>query len=401
MHRLNNISKYLAQKARGCKEAASRLRRSQLWPLDLDRPRYLCESQLFSLYLGLEIPCFLSGYQTFIGITLRSIMNPFIENVKGFSVAGSITVDDPNIISAFETFLRFPREHCVAHNMHLSVMEVLTTGEVHELIEKLRYIVKVIRKSPKKTAQLRIHDAQLFPMRRRGDAQIKNEGRTLKIDVKTRFNSIWSMIHRALELKASIIHVTMMAEFRKTFGPEIQLTPDEWSRLEELDPILEILPDFMGKISASSYPTLALAWYYIKAIFRYFGNVENYPQSELVRTCFNSLRANLVKRFTRPSDLVLIEIRRCCQSSLWTRFGQRDRSIPSRACHPNHWGHHSVVEEERSRVSLLGCPCSQVSLCAGNEYPFRSSILRRWSPNIQTSLVNEAWACFELNLPFR
>lgn len=237
-----------------------------------------------------------------IGARVDKVLKTATAIVPQLSTVAATTDDGSNMIAAIDWNFRFPRIHCYAHNLHLALGDALRT--VESLLDRVRYIVKLIRKSPKKTTLLRSHDKDSVPKIKRGDKEIDNPGRGLKLDVKTRWNSIYTMLTRLLEVKQSVTHLMSLKEVAKSFPHAVQLTPTEWRRIEELTSLLELCNDFTTKISGSRYPTLGMAHFYIRVLKRMVGDVQ--VESDSIKAFQMNLREALARRFDEESDEVIL-----------------------------------------------------------------------------------------------
>jgi hypothetical protein len=182
---------------------------------------------------------------------MPAVLKPFLRH------AGFTTDGGTNFVSAVVQNLDIPRVHCNAHKCHLVVTKALE--ELSTLLDRVKWTCKTIKKSPKKTTVLRTRDSQLVPTLKQGDSEVPNQGRKMKMFVKTRWNSVFSMIDRLLDLKDSVKAVEEDVQFQSTFLATRKLTPLEWSQLDQLRDILILFEDFTVSISSRAESTLGLS----------------------------------------------------------------------------------------------------------------------------------------------
>ncbi|RNA12013.1 zinc finger BED domain-containing RICESLEEPER 2-like [Brachionus plicatilis] len=145
----------------------------------------------------------------------------------------SITSDyASNMIKAFNRFKRqYETEgiilihlRCFAHILHLMVLAFLKDKSVTDLVSKLRMVVKKIKKK-----SLKSDLKALCVLNREPELSVK-------LDVKTRWNSTFEIINCSLKIKKSISDLCLKQEFGlMTFN----LNNQEWLSLSYVEQFLE------------------------------------------------------------------------------------------------------------------------------------------------------------------
>jgi hypothetical protein len=152
---------------------------------------------------------------------------------------------------------------CLAHVINLAVQAFLATLKVEALnteddylelgdpdaspmhcIPKLRKLVVKIRSSPQRREMLALQCGAP------GSAS-----KELIVDVRTRWNSTFLMLQRALELRGPLGNVAMLDRDLRAY----QLTDEEWSMLETVSNPLKMFKRATDCLSGSTYPTLNAA----------------------------------------------------------------------------------------------------------------------------------------------
>ncbi|CAG8796190.1 12516_t:CDS:2, partial [Dentiscutata erythropus] len=150
---------------------------------------------------------------------------------------------------------------CVAHIINLVVQDILKqfkAGEAQtenaildnintpimagDIIPKLRKLVVKIRSSPQRRERF---------MRQVKAAGLENCN--LILDIKTRWNSTYEMLVRALEMHEAINAITYLDKDLQS----LQLDIDEWDKIREVVIILEIFVRTTKMIESAKYPMLA------------------------------------------------------------------------------------------------------------------------------------------------
>ncbi|CAB4494772.1 unnamed protein product [Rhizophagus irregularis] len=149
------------------------------------------------------------------------------------------------IKSHISNFYRTDREKvqnilCFVHVINLSVQAALT--QLESEISKLRDLVNRIRASSLRCEKLKMACK---------NNQLKDL--TLIPDVPTRWNSIYEMISRSLQLKIAIDSVTLNDRDLKKY----LLTENQWAELEKIKDFLFLFKEVTTIMSGFTYPTLS------------------------------------------------------------------------------------------------------------------------------------------------
>jgi len=121
---------------------------------------------------------------------------------------------------------------CVAHTLQLVLKELDKVDSCKNLLVKVRGIVRTVRVSSVATEKL-----------------IQKCGKTLVTDCSTRWNSVYFMMNRMLEIKGSLNEVLEGLKYDS-------LTFTEWNRLSELT---RLLKPFMDQTNNLQTDTLSLS----------------------------------------------------------------------------------------------------------------------------------------------
>ena len=74
----------------------------------------------------------------------------------------AVTDSAANEVKAFQDLLKWPRNPCFGHNLHLSVMAGLKMPEVHRILVKYKAISNFFHRSPQATGTLKANQRALF-----------------------------------------------------------------------------------------------------------------------------------------------------------------------------------------------------------------------------------------------
>lgn len=135
---------------------------------------------------------------------------------------------------------------CSAHLLNLVVVNVFAgVPDLRDIQSRCRHITTFFNKSSHATAEL------FAAQRRLGVRELK-----VRPDVSTRWNSFYMMIERLVELKSPISEI--LGNHRKLKIRLLQLTPLEWSIVEDLVSLFKPLDDATKILSGENYSTLGL-----------------------------------------------------------------------------------------------------------------------------------------------
>ncbi|CAB4430949.1 unnamed protein product [Rhizophagus irregularis] len=158
------------------------------------------------------------------GLQIQKVTYKILQDFSIATKALAITIDnvDFNVI------------RCGAHSIALVVNAGL--GKVRNIINKVRAFIIEIRKSPKKEQELSTFTTNL-----------RFKYKKLIRDVKTRWNSTFSMLESFLANKAAIISITSIDDnFTK-----LDLVDDEWRELQLFCDFLKPFFEFTEEMSGS------------------------------------------------------------------------------------------------------------------------------------------------------
>ena len=182
------------------------------------------------------------------------IQNATFKILQDFSIATkalAITIDNgSNQVAAMrllseqllkELYIDFNVIRCGAHTIALVVNAGLNNFK--SIVDKVRAFVVEIRKSPKK-------EQELSTLAKNQNIKYKK----LIRDVKTRWNSTYSMLDAFLENKAII---NAMVSLNNNFE-NLSLNENEWKEIRLFCDFLKPFFDFTVEMSGSEYPTLGM-----------------------------------------------------------------------------------------------------------------------------------------------
>eukprot|EP00474_Spongospora_subterranea_P005608 CRZ06066.1 hypothetical protein [Spongospora subterranea] len=160
------------------------------------------------------------------------------------------------------------------------------------ILKRLRYIVKKLRSSPSQRKQFL------------GQCELANVERLMLIlDVRTRWNSTFYMIQRAVKVRCG------MQNWLRT-DPEIgraklgcmQFCQDEWERLERVSCLLEMFENASKLMSGEKYPTLSFVMPIFIELFTFIERQVQIPLDDPMLGPLNAAHAVLAKYYSFTDD---------------------------------------------------------------------------------------------------
>lgn len=185
-----------------------------------------------------------------------------------------------NICSAFEKYLLYDHFGCYAHSLNLVIQDAVLLFNV--TITKIKRIVVHFKKSSKSSEQLCQYQLR---------NNVTNPKRLIQC-VPTRWNSVYYMLKRFVELKESVRATMAIID---TDLPVI--TGEEWEACEQLCEVLEPFEDATRAISGEQYLTGSLPIVLTKGLFIVCDQLQNQPYSDLVKQIVQKLDFGLRFRF--------------------------------------------------------------------------------------------------------
>ncbi|KAL0902470.1 hypothetical protein ABMA27_000328 [Loxostege sticticalis] len=166
-----------------------------------------------------------------------------------------------NIKNAIEKELGWRHFSCFSHTLNLAVTDVLKSGDVTDVVNKIKNVVKHFKKEQAGTAPKRLLQ-----------------------EVPTRWNSTFYMLKRCLELKESLN--SAMANL----GLEM-ITAYEWQICKEATLVLEPCEEVTRELCGENYVTgsllIPLTTGLIKAL-------EQLPLNDVLMPCVEEMRQHLI-----------------------------------------------------------------------------------------------------------
>jgi len=153
---------------------------------------------------------------------------------------------------------------CLAHVINLAVQAFLATLKVEapdtedgclELGDPDASPMHCIPKLRKLVVKIRLSAQRREMLARQCGAPPGSASKGLILDVKTRWNSTFLMLQRALELRGPLGDVATLDRDLRAY----HLTDEEWSMLETVCNLLSVFKQATDFLSGSTYPTLTAA----------------------------------------------------------------------------------------------------------------------------------------------
>ena len=167
--------------------------------------------------------------------------------------------------------LGVPHLVCFAHVLHNSLLKAIEDEKLPDIVIKCRQLIRMIRASPKLSYSLKeIQESMKLP-------QIK-----LKLDVKARWNSLFNMLKRLLENKASLVNLALKNKCIEKLVP----SNSEWQDIMDLHDVLVPFRNMTELLSSSHMPSISN----IRPI------INNILQNVLVNNPNDSTKVTEVKR---------------------------------------------------------------------------------------------------------
>ena len=163
-----------------------------------------------------------------------------------------------------ELYVDFNVIRCGAHSIALVVNAGL--NKFKSIVDKVRAFVVEIRKSPKK-------EQELSTLAKNQNIKYKK----LIRDVKTRWNSTYSMLDAFFENKAII---NAMVSLNNNFE-NLSLTENEWKEIRLFCDFLKPFFNFTVKMSGSEYPTLGMLLLFLDYLLDHLNAIIQDKESQM------------------------------------------------------------------------------------------------------------------------
>lgn len=174
--------------------------------------------------------------------TSKNLADEILCVVNEWELAGKILIvitdNAANITNAIKNILNWKHYGCYAHKLNLIVQDSLSL--VYQIIKKVKIIVSFFKRS---------NAANLKLVKYQEQTGIHKPKKLLQ-DVVTRWNSVYYMLRRFIELEEAIKHSMALL----TLDIET-LTPEEWETCKELCIILEPCEEVTKEMSGEKYMT--------------------------------------------------------------------------------------------------------------------------------------------------
>lgn len=169
----------------------------------------------------------------------QSIKNIIDKFHLGAKVLIIVSDNASNIVGAVVNELKMKHFGCFAHTINLILQDGLKVVDVKVLVERVKSIVSFFKRSSTGNEQLKTAQSQLGL-----------EPKKLIKEVPTRWNSLFYMIERIVELKNPV--KTTIALINKDVAV---LTEEEWVVCEELATVLRPFEEVTRNMSGEQYTT--------------------------------------------------------------------------------------------------------------------------------------------------
>ncbi|XP_043697550.1 zinc finger BED domain-containing protein RICESLEEPER 2-like [Telopea speciosissima] len=166
---------------------------------------------------------------------------------------------------------------CTSHILNLIVHDGLV--EFRDALAKIRDMVKWINASPSRSEKWGNALAQCKLFNKKG----------VSLDVPTRWNSTFEMLHNALEVRAAFERLAELDNNFKTLPTE-----EEWEKCSKIEQCLEVFYDATKHISGTKYPT---ANFFFKDVSEIHQNLLEWEKS--IDTCISSMAFKMRLKFDK------------------------------------------------------------------------------------------------------
>ena len=139
--------------------------------------------------------------------------------------------------------LTFPHFNCFAHILHNSLKHCFEAPEIKRILKKAREIIKYFRASPARNEKLSSMQKKL------NVPQIK-----LKLDVETRWNSVYDSLERLIQSQQAIINLGL--EDNEVSG--LMFSLDEWQEVIQIKNTLSPFKDITDILSSAQTPSISM-----------------------------------------------------------------------------------------------------------------------------------------------
>lgn len=188
--------------------------------------------------------------------------------------------------------LSYPHFSCFAHILHNSLKHCFLAPEIQKILEKTKSLIKYFRSSPSKSQKL------ISMQQRLNLSQVK-----LKLDVETRWNSVYDSLERLLQSRQAIVNL----EIEDKEVKELSLSSNEWEELIQIKNTLSPFQDITEILSSSQLPSISLLKPLMFIILREILQI-HLTDGDFTQTIKHLISEDLIERINayKPVDDILL-----------------------------------------------------------------------------------------------
>ena len=140
--------------------------------------------------------------------------------------------------------LHIPHVPCFAHILHNTLKTIVSIPEIESIVAKSRKMVSFFKVSYKRNLQLKLIQKKL-----------NISELALKLDCDQRWNSLYLMINRLIELKSALVNYSL--EEKKQKFAKIIFESSEWNVLQELQGFLSPFYKITCHLCSALFPSIS------------------------------------------------------------------------------------------------------------------------------------------------
>ena len=229
-------------------------------PTDEKRAAFIDEAWKLKNYVLVTRPMHESHTGENIGSFLKETLAEW--NLTKFGQIPVVTDNASNMDIAVARADMFPHVKCLAHTINLAAQKALGINAVSRLLGRIRRIVSFFHRSSTAAQLLKVKQSSLsLPVHK------------LMIDVSTRWNSAYDMVHRYLEQQPAIAATLLSNDIKKNVHQLDTLSNADIKLAEDLLQVLKVLKDVTTTLCDEKIPTVSMILPIQKAILSHVQQV--------------------------------------------------------------------------------------------------------------------------------